>query len=304
MKPDPASCGNAGAAFAPGRISVVMSVFNGAATLERALQSVIRQNDPDWELIVVDGGSGDGSVDILRRYDAEIARWISEPDRGIYDAWNKAVGLASGEWLIFLGCDDWFWRGDVLARMRPHLAAAYPAHRLVYASVARTLDDGSLLCYAGAPWPVIARRFMSEMTIPHQAAFHHRSLFQGPVPFDTRYRIAGDYDLLLREIRERPPKFIPDLIVAAQAVGGASTEPGNAVGCLVEFYRARARNGLPGVNPPWLWLLVRAAAKGLLARLAGEAAVGALTRLWRRGEAGAAPDPRPPERPSVPQGPS
>ena len=81
----------------PPTITIVIAVFNGAKTLERAIESVARQTYPYKELIVMDGGSTDGTVEILKRYGATIKYWESKPDRGIYHAWNKALDHAEGE---------------------------------------------------------------------------------------------------------------------------------------------------------------------------------------------------------------
>src|SRR5512138_2868657 len=103
----PGSGGGAGARLrVPGRplVSVVTPVFNGAATLARCIESVAGQTYPNVEHLVADGGSADGTTGVLRR--AGVAWWVSEPDRGIYDAINKGIDESHGEWLYFLGADD------------------------------------------------------------------------------------------------------------------------------------------------------------------------------------------------------
>ncbi|MDA3897412.1 MAG: glycosyltransferase [Desulfobacteraceae bacterium] len=91
------------------KISIIVVVFNGAQTLERCLYSVVHQIYPCKELIIMDGGSTDGSVELLKRYDSQIKYWESKPDRGIYHAWNKALEHAEGEWICFIGSDDFFF---------------------------------------------------------------------------------------------------------------------------------------------------------------------------------------------------
>jgi glycosyltransferase involved in cell wall biosynthesis len=97
-------------------VSVVVAVFNGVDTLQRALDSLFAQTYRDWELVVIDGGSTDGSVAILERASDRISYWVSEPDRGIYDAWNKALSRLRGQWVVFLGADDYLADRSVLAR--------------------------------------------------------------------------------------------------------------------------------------------------------------------------------------------
>lgn len=92
----------------PGRplITVITVVFNGADTIEKSIQGVLAQTYDNVEYIIVDGGSSDGTLDIIKRHENDIDYWISEPDGGIYDAINKAIGLASGEYYVVVGCDD------------------------------------------------------------------------------------------------------------------------------------------------------------------------------------------------------
>lgn len=97
------------------RISIIMATYNAAAQLERTLRSVERQCYPHWEIIVQDGGSTDGTLEILESHRASVS-WVSEPDRGIYDAWNKAVARAGGDWALFLGADDFLMNDNVLAQ--------------------------------------------------------------------------------------------------------------------------------------------------------------------------------------------
>ncbi len=92
-------------------VSVITSVYNGAEGIERTIRSILAQNYPGVEYIVVDGGSGDGTVEILKRYNDSIDYWVSARDKGIYDAWNKGVQLAKGEWIAFLGSGDVYLPG-------------------------------------------------------------------------------------------------------------------------------------------------------------------------------------------------
>jgi glycosyltransferase involved in cell wall biosynthesis len=90
-------------------ISVIVAVFNGAKTLQQCIDSVAGQTYPHKELIVIDGGSIDGTREILEGDATKLAYWVSEPDRGIYHAWNKALARARGDWICFLGADDYLW---------------------------------------------------------------------------------------------------------------------------------------------------------------------------------------------------
>ena len=99
-------------------VSVITAVFNGGGTIRGCIESVLEQDYPHIEHIVIDGGSTDGTVDVLREYDNRIALWISEPDGGVFDAWNKALDLAHGEWIAFVGADDTFFPGAISEYLR------------------------------------------------------------------------------------------------------------------------------------------------------------------------------------------
>src|SRR5690348_14220883 len=96
------------------RVSLIIAVYNGASTIVKCLNSVAAQTYGSRELIVIDGGSTDGTVDILRCNADQLSYWISEPDTGVYNAWNKGLARARGEWIAFLGADDYLWTPDAL----------------------------------------------------------------------------------------------------------------------------------------------------------------------------------------------
>src|SRR3990172_6849742 len=102
--------------FAP-LISIIVAVYNGKATLQQCIDSVAQQTYPNKELVIIDGGSNDGTVELLEKNRSKFSYWISEPDRGIYNAWNKGLVQAHGEWVCFLGADDYLWDATVLGRI-------------------------------------------------------------------------------------------------------------------------------------------------------------------------------------------
>src|SRR3954467_15842834 len=107
-------------------VSIITVVLNGAATLERTFQSVFDQGFEDLDYVVIDGGSTDGSVDIIRKYESRIADWRSEPDNGLYDEMNKAVLAAKGRSILFIGADDVLVAN--LADIAPELANEHPVY--------------------------------------------------------------------------------------------------------------------------------------------------------------------------------
>jgi glycosyltransferase involved in cell wall biosynthesis len=238
------------AAVEPVLVSVVIGVRNAVGSIQRCLDSVFAQTLVDTELVVIDGASTDGTRQVIERNADRIAIWLSEPDRGVYSAWNKALDHANGEWICFLGADDELDRPDVLSRMAVHLREATGHRTVVYGSVAMVDSSGVVVRTIGRSWPEIELEFREHMAIPHQGVFHHRDLFARHGRFDDRLRIAGDYELLLREVGVIPPLFVPGIVVTRMAAGGMSDSPRTRGRILRERYRVRRQHGLEPV-PEW-----------------------------------------------------
>jgi len=244
------------------RITVIIAVRNGVKTLQRALDSVFEQTYDDVELIIMDGASTDGTQAILEANTARIAYWESEPDGGIYQAWNKALGHVTGDWICFLGADDRYHAPDVMAKIALALLDDHGRHRVVFGIIDMLASDGSVVSSRGSPWNERRRRRFRQGTkmIPHPATFHDRSVFEDHGRFDERFRIAGDYEFLLREILDRDPLFVPHLVVDMFR-GGLSNRPSSKYIVEWEIHRARYMHGLVR-TPPWR-------SRRLLQRLAG-----------------------------------
>ena len=262
-------------------ISIVVATLNSGATLERCLRSVAAQTLAAIELLVIDGGSTDGTLDLLRRYQHAIAWCRSEPDRGVADAWNKGVERCRGAWLLFLGGDDYLPNETVLAEAFERLAILPPEVRIAYGSVRLETPEGVKLGTLGRPWSEVAHEFRRTMAIPHQGVFHHRSLFEEHGGFDSSFAIAADYELLLRELDRSTPHFLGNVMVAVMQTGGLSSDPDNTHTMSREFARARRRHGLVGTAGFWRQLL-RIWIRQRVHRWAGPRAAHAMTALVRR----------------------
>lgn len=254
----------------PPLISIIVAVFNGAKTIRQCIDSVSQQTYPYKELIIIDGGSNDGTVELLKTNNQQIQAWLSEPDQGIYSAWNKGLALANGEWICFLGSDDYFWDTNVLERMSRHLATLPTDIRVVYGQIMLLNSKDEELYLYGEPWQKVKKRFKQLMSIPHLGTLHQRSLFEQNGRFDESFRIAGDYELLLRELKTADAEFIPDLITVAMRQGGISSNPQNSLLQLHEVRRGQRMQGLqlPGLS--WLMAMARVYIRLMLWRLVGE----------------------------------
>ena len=234
-------------------ISVIVAVYNGAKTLQHCIDSVSNQTYLNKELIIIDGCSTDGTIDILMTNNDKIAYWKSEPDNGIYHAWNKALGHASGDWICFLGTDDYLWRRSVFEEIMPHMIKAESQGiRMVYGQVARVTEDDEISCVDGYSWEYTWRSIIIDgiCTFTHQGMFHHRSLFELYGRFDESFKIAGDYELLIRAFKDGGDAyFINGLIVAGMQTGGITS---NCIKLVKETARARQNNRLRVITIPWL----------------------------------------------------
>ena len=250
-------------------LSIIVAVKNGDQTLQRCISSILPQTGGNIELIVIDGASTDRTVEILRANQDSLAYWISEPDRGICDAWNKGLAQAKGEWLLFLGADDYLWSPEVLAMVAPALRSAFPQYSVAYGRVACVDASGAIQGVYGQPWNVAKAQFLVDMSIPHQGTFHHRSLFEKFGVFDRAFRIAGDYELLLRELSTADALFLPQTVVAGMQIGGLSSNLDLAPSIYREFSTARRKHGLNPYPLAWQWKFAKAHVKRLLAVLVG-----------------------------------
>lgn len=208
-------------------ISIITATYNASEQLIYTLKSLRNQTFVDFEWIVVDGGSTDGTVELLQENEDLISWWISESDRGIYDAWNKACPKARGEWLLFLGAGDEFENAETLQRCADELAGLPETVQLAYGRLHLISEQGRVdLESFGAPWATICDRWEIGRPAlpPHGATFQRRSLFVGATPFDLKFRIAADSQFLLRHLvspQATEPAFMP-LTITRSPIGGLS----------------------------------------------------------------------------------
>lgn len=252
-------------------VTVVTVVFNDANALASTIQSVLQQNYPNVEYMVIDGGSTDGTLDVLRKYENSINYWVSEPDKGIYDAFNKACHLLTGEWTIFLGAGDVFHDAEVLTKISAVLKRVDDKTEIVYGKVCLN-DGGKVLAKAfNDPWGQMRGKWRGgrPMLPHHQGIFHRRRILLGQMPFDVTYRIAADSKLLYRSIQKEEPVFA-DMTLTLASLGGLSTNPKSALATAIEVARINLEFGFTNYHYQ-LWCCMKAAAKSAIYRLGGKA---------------------------------
>jgi len=198
-------------------ISIIIATYNSDKTLEKCLRSIIKQKDSSIELIIVDGESTDHTLEILKFYEKSIDVLISELDEGIYDAWNKGIKAATGDWLMFVGSDDEL-RSNCISLYKQQLVINsdydYISGRIMLIS-----ESGDELREFGQSydWNI----FRNNMNLAHLSSLHNRRLYVLYGNYDVSYKICGDYELLLRPKSALKVKFIDELF-ANMAVGGIS----------------------------------------------------------------------------------
>jgi glycosyltransferase involved in cell wall biosynthesis len=223
-------------------VTVITSILNGQPYVAGCLESVLNQDYPNIEHIVLDGVSNDGTVDVLRQFSDRIALWRSEPDRGCVDAWNKGLAEARGEWICFLGVDDEFLPGAVSAYMA--CAASHPRAEFL-SSTARLVFASGKEIIIGSPWNW--SQFSRRMTVCHVGSMHRRSLFDRLGLYDVSYPLAADYEFLLRSRAELRSAFLPVETVLMRA-GGLSC----SLKAVLEARRAKcSTGGLPKALALW-----------------------------------------------------
>lgn len=181
--------------------SVITVCFNAADTIEDTIQSVIAQTYHHVEYIIVDGASTDGTLRIIDRYRNRIARVISEPDRGLYDAMNKGMALATGDYLCFLNAGDSFHEDDTLQQMTHQLKADAELPDVLYGETQLVDREGHFIRMRrlSVPDRLTWRSFRQGMLVCHQAFFAKRTLAR---PYDLQYRFSADFDWCIRVMKQ------------------------------------------------------------------------------------------------------
>lgn len=200
------------------KISVITASFNAAEALDHTIQNVAQQSYPSVEHIIIDGDSTDDTKNLLLSYETKI-KWLSEPDKGISDAFNKGVQLASGDYLFFLGAGDTFVNPEVLSNIFNHLETS-PV--LICGKVMRVSEQGKPLWQAPKRWPsrFDKKSLLKKLTLPHQGLFMHQEFFKKFGLFDLSCKFAMDYEILLRAYHQFPSILLVDELVAHWQAGG------------------------------------------------------------------------------------
>lgn len=202
------------------KISIITATYNAADTLEQTIVSVINQTYSNKEYIIIDGGSTDGTIDIIKKYEDKISYWVSESDKGIYEAFNKGVRVATGDYIEFIGADDCFCDCDVISR--------------VAEKIEDTVDILSCCQYAVEEHTGYQKEYTNFLArnratysggmVPHGSMFVKKEILE-KYPFDESYKIAGDYKFFLLAYYDTSIKIkYTDIFVLFFSANGASAD--------------------------------------------------------------------------------
>jgi glycosyltransferase involved in cell wall biosynthesis len=201
------------------KISIITSTYNAAATIADCIISINAQTYHDIEHLIIDGGSSDQTLEIVKAheqlFDGQM-KWISEPDKGIYDAWNKGVKLATGDWIAFVGGDDILLSNaieDYVNEINRNEDINFISSKVLL--VKQNLRPLRII---GEPW---SDRMKTFSCIAHVGSLHAKSLFNLKGTYNENYKISGDYDFLLRCMDIIKPSYIP-IVTAKIREGGIS----------------------------------------------------------------------------------
>lgn len=220
------------------KFSIITVTYNAGAVLEDTIQSVITQTYRNVEYIIVDGGSKDHTLDIINRYREHIHTLVSEPDKGLYDAMNKGIRLATGDYLCFLNAGDELHEDDTLQLM-VHSITGTELPDVLYGETAIVDEEGHFLRMRrlSAPEDLNWKSFKDGMLVCHQAFFPRRELAE---PYDLRYRFSADFDWCIRIMKKARTLHNTHLTIIDYLDEGMTTQ--NRKASLKERFRIMAKH--------------------------------------------------------------
>lgn len=231
-------------------VSIITVVYNGVQYIERAIQSVIKQTYPNIEYIIIDGGSTDGTLDIIKKYQTDIAFWISEKDDGIYYGLNKGIAHTSGDLVGIIHSDDWYEPDAVEIVVENYLK--HPQSDVFYGLLKFWSRDRKLLAIQG-----YTDDYLIHGMISHPTCFVKKNLYEKSGMFNTDFKIAADYNLMLGFKLKGIKFFFIEKLLANFSEGGASTT--HLLKIRLEILKIKRNFGLVSpkkyiLNFVYLWL--------------------------------------------------
>lgn len=237
------------------KLSVITVTYNAEDTLERTIRSVQSQSQSDIEHIIVDGNSQDGTVALIERYANERTNWVSEPDKGLYDAMNKAAEMATGDYLCFLNAGDTFHSDTTVEEMMRSIPQG-SVPDIIYGQTAIVDGNGRFLHMRRLEAPKVLnwKSFKQGMLVCHQAFIVRRGLFE---PYDLGYRFSSDFDWAVKLLKRAQVIHYTDMTLIDYLNEGLTTT--NHKASLKERYKIMTKHyGQVSTALHHAWFVVRA----------------------------------------------
>lgn len=201
-------------------VSIITVCFNSAKTIRDTIESVINQTYQNIEYIIIDGGSIDGTLDIIKEYEPYIAKWVSEPDDGIYDAMNKGIQMATGEIIGMINSDDWLEVDAIRSVVKMYLL--HPDGDVFHGKV-RVIDKFKGIRYVVSSSEDVYKQNNFKMKIPHGGVFITKKCYRDQGLYDINFKIGADHDLLLRLINNNKSFVFVNQVISNMNTGGISS---------------------------------------------------------------------------------
>lgn len=216
------------------KISIIIATYNAGKVLQRCLNSICPQKAEEVELLIIDGGSKDNTMDIVNANKDIIDYVVSEPDKGIYDAWNKGIKAATSEWIQFLGADDQLLPDAVFTYLK-YLGEHELDDVDIICGKAKTVNrKGDVVASMGKPF--VLKEFKRRMMISHGSTLHSQRFMKRNGEFSLDFRICGDYEFFMRNCDNIKANFIDHYFLLFQNDGAS-----NRTGALIESYAIRKK---------------------------------------------------------------
>ncbi|UTW62702.1 glycosyltransferase [bacterium SCSIO 12741] len=241
------------------KVSIITVSYNAVKTIEHTIQSVLDQDYPDIEYVIVDGGSKDGTVEIIQQKEGQVARWVSEPDKGIYDAMNKGVSLATGDLIGILNADDFYMDHQVISKVVATIQAANADS--LYADLQYVAQDNiSKVIRTWRSGQYAKGLFLEGWMPPHPTFFLKKSCYEKFGTYNLELRSAADYELMLRMLHKEDISvaYLPEIITQMRAGGTSNASMKNRIKANREDRKAWEMNGL---KPKWYTLIKKPLSK-------------------------------------------
>lgn len=228
------------------KISIITVVYNNNLTISDAINSVLNQNYGDLEYIIIDGGSVDGTIDIIKSFGEKISIFVTEPDTGIYDAMNKGIRLASGEIIGILNSDDFYQDKNVIKDVMDRFKSDQSVD-IVYGNIVYVESNDIRNVVRNWISKDYYNNFFEHGNVPpHPSLFVKKKIYQKIGLFNIKYEIAADYEFMLRSMKKEgyKSKYIDRLIVRMRLGGTSNKSLKNIYSANKEVYYSWRNNGL------------------------------------------------------------